>query len=89
MLTITDLRKTFPSPEAGGRPVEIVSVAHFALGAGEQVGQGILHHFGEVRHHHVGVIHHRVAIKLGGLAQRFGNPFGGQTKSRLSGIAAI
>ena len=37
MLTITDLRKSFPSPEAGGRPVEIVHVAHFALGAGEQV----------------------------------------------------
>lgn len=37
MLTITDLRKSFPSPEAGGRPAEIVSVAHFALGAGEQV----------------------------------------------------
>jgi putative ABC transport system ATP-binding protein len=37
VLTITDLRKSFPSPEAGGRPAEIVSVAHFALGAGEQL----------------------------------------------------
>ncbi len=38
MLTITDLRKSFPSPEAGGRPVEIVRVARFELAAGQQFG---------------------------------------------------
>lgn len=37
MLTITDLRKSFPSPEAGGQPVEIVRVARFELAAGQQL----------------------------------------------------
>lgn len=37
MLTITDLRKSFPSPEAGGRAVEIVNVARFELAAGQQL----------------------------------------------------
>jgi putative ABC transport system ATP-binding protein len=37
VLTITDLRKSFPSPEAGGQPVEIVRVARFELAAGQQL----------------------------------------------------
>jgi putative ABC transport system ATP-binding protein len=36
MLEVTDLRKSFPSPEAGGALTEIVRVPAFALGAGEQ-----------------------------------------------------
>jgi putative ABC transport system ATP-binding protein len=37
VLTITDLRKSFPSPEAGGQSVEIVRVARFELAAGQQL----------------------------------------------------
>ena len=76
MLEISGLRKSFPSMETGGAPVEIVRVPAFSLAAGEQVA---------LRGRHPERADHReLARRLNAIRDHERAPAGGEVDERAT-----